>query len=62
MPAGASKLPVTLGLAVGFAGYSVFLYHLQLANHDLAAIWHKSDEKNNIPNAIFRASGVHELT
>ena len=32
------ELPVTWGLAVVFAGYSGFLYYLQLASHELATV------------------------
>ena len=39
------KLPV--GFSVVFAGYSGFLHQLQLANHDLAAIWQKKYKKRN---------------
>ena len=35
------KLPVTLGKSVVFAGLSGFLHQLQLASHDVAAIWQK---------------------
>ena len=41
------KLPIVWGKAVVFAGYLGFLHQLQLASQDLAAIWHKRDEKQN---------------
>ena len=45
------KLPETWGKVVVFTGYSGFLHHLQLASHDLAAIWQKKWRKNEIPNS-----------
>ena len=41
------RLPVTWGYAVAFAEYSGFLRSLQQASHELAAIWHKCDQKRN---------------
>ena len=38
-PGQVRKLPVTWGLVVVFSGSSSFLHLLQLASHDLAAIW-----------------------
>ena len=48
------KLLVTLGWAVIFAGYSVFLHYLQLASHELATIG-INVTKNKIPNSKLQA-------
>ena len=40
-PGQVRKLPVNCGWAVVFAGFSSFLHLLQLASHDLAAIWQR---------------------
>ena len=41
-----------LGLGSSTTRYSAFLHHLQLASHDLAAIWQKKGKKAKyqIPN------------
>ena len=54
------KLPVTWGYVVAFGGYSGFLHQLQLASHELAAIWQKKWRKIKIPNAT--CSGLSHST
>ena len=44
-PGHVRKLPVAWGKAVVFTGYSGFLHQLQLASHNLAAIWQKKSRK-----------------
>ena len=39
------KLPVAWDLAVAFVGYSSFLHQLQMASHDVTAIWPKKLRK-----------------
>ena len=40
-PGACENVTSDLGLGDGFAGYSGFLHQLQLASHDLAAMWQK---------------------
>ena len=60
-PRHAKKLPLTWGLAVVYAGYSGFLHQLQLASHDLAAIWQKKQLRVTDVNLHFLGKECTEL-
>ena len=55
------KLPVTCCYAVVFTGHYGFLNQLQLAIHNLDAIWQKRWRTTNIPNANYFLLNIKDV-